>query len=63
MADNNKGINFISGKEINISTGVAGNTLIDVYMKRDLEWVTGESNGQAITTTTNPHSEITWESC
>ena len=25
-----------------------------------VEWVTGESNGQAITTTTNPHSEITW---
>ena len=26
----------------------------------NIGWVTGESNGQAITTTTNPHSEITW---
>jgi len=25
-----------------------------------IEWVTGENNGQAITTTTNPHSELTW---
>ena len=26
-----------------------------------VEWITGEnSNGTAITTTTNPHSEITW---
>ena len=26
-----------------------------------IEWVTGvASNGQAITTKTNPHSEITW---
>ena len=23
-------------------------------------WVTGENNGQAITTTTNPHPELTW---
>jgi hypothetical protein len=31
----------------------------DLYNK--IEWVTGEdSNGIAITTTTNPHSEITW---
>ena len=26
----------------------------------DINWVTGENNGTAITTTTNPHSEITW---
>ena len=26
-----------------------------------IEWVTGEDeNGDAITTTTNPHSELTW---
>jgi len=25
-----------------------------------IEWNTGEENGIAITTTTNPHSEITW---
>ena len=25
-----------------------------------IKWVTGESDGQAITTTTNPHSELTW---
>jgi hypothetical protein len=25
-----------------------------------VQWVTGEDNGIAITTTTNPHSEITW---
>ncbi len=31
----------------------------DLYNK--IEWVTGEdSNGIAITTTTNPYSEITW---
>ena len=31
----------------------------DLYNK--IEWVTGEdSNEIAITTTTNPHSEITW---
>lgn len=31
----------------------------DLYNK--IEWVTGEdSNGIAITTTTNPHSELTW---
>jgi hypothetical protein len=26
----------------------------------NIEWVTGEENGTAITTTTNPHSELTW---
>ena len=26
----------------------------------NIDWVTGVSNGQAITTKTNPHSEITW---
>ena len=26
----------------------------------NIDWVTGESNGIAITTKTNPHSEITW---
>jgi hypothetical protein len=26
----------------------------------NIDWVTGENNGQAITTKTNPHSEITW---
>jgi hypothetical protein len=26
----------------------------------DINWVTGENNGTAITTKTNPHSEITW---
>tara|TARA_S200002703_G_scaffold48978_2_gene42291 strand:+ start:338 stop:562 length:225 start_codon:yes stop_codon:yes gene_type:complete len=31
----------------------------DLYKK--IEWVTGEdSNGIAITTKTNPHSELTW---
>ena len=25
-----------------------------------INWITGEDNGTAITTTTNPHSEITW---
>tara|TARA_R100000687_G_C6352284_1_gene119425 strand:+ start:400 stop:615 length:216 start_codon:yes stop_codon:yes gene_type:complete len=26
----------------------------------NVKWTTGENNGTAITTTTNPHSEITW---
>jgi len=26
----------------------------------NIQWVTGESGGTAITTTTCPHSEITW---
>ena len=26
-----------------------------------VQWNTGEDNGQTITTTTNPHSEITWD--
>ena len=27
----------------------------------NIEWVTGaDENGDAITTTTNPHSELTW---
>ena len=26
----------------------------------NIEWVTGEDNGTAITTKTNPHSEISW---
>ena len=26
-----------------------------------IKWNTGVDNGTAITTTTNPHSEITWE--
>ena len=26
----------------------------------DIDWVTGEENGTAITTKTNPHSELTW---
>jgi hypothetical protein len=25
-----------------------------------VQWTTGEDNGIAVTTTTNPHSEITW---
>ena len=25
-----------------------------------INWITGEDNGTAITTKTNPHSEITW---
>ena len=25
-----------------------------------IKWTTGEDNGTAITTTVNPHSEITW---
>ena len=27
----------------------------------DIDWVTGEENGTAIVTKTNPHSELTWE--
>tara|TARA_R100000329_G_C7554733_1_gene196092 strand:+ start:608 stop:817 length:210 start_codon:yes stop_codon:yes gene_type:complete len=26
----------------------------------DIDWVTGEENGTAIVTKTNPHSELTW---
>ena len=26
----------------------------------NIEWVTGEENGTAITTKDNPHSELTW---
>ena len=26
----------------------------------DIDWVTGEENGTAITTKTNPHSELSW---
>ena len=26
----------------------------------NIEWVTGEENGTAITTKTNPHSELSW---
>ena len=26
----------------------------------DIDWVTGENNGTAIVTKTNPHSELTW---
>ena len=26
----------------------------------DIDWVIGEENGTAITTKTNPHSELTW---
>tara|TARA_Y100000593_G_C4170848_1_gene266894 strand:- start:22 stop:243 length:222 start_codon:yes stop_codon:yes gene_type:complete len=26
----------------------------------NIEWVTGDNNGTAITTKTNPHSELTW---
>ena len=26
----------------------------------DIDWVTGEENGTAITTKDNPHSELTW---
>ena len=35
----------------------------DVTSQEDfdkIEWTTGEDNGTAITTTVNPHSEITW---
>ena len=35
----------------------------DVTSQEDfdkIEWTTGEDNGTAITTTTNPHLEITW---
>jgi hypothetical protein len=26
-----------------------------------IEWIIGEENGGAVTTTTNPHAELTWE--
>jgi hypothetical protein len=36
-------------------------TLLNEDLYNKIEWVTGEdSNGIAITTKTNPHSEITW---
>tara|TARA_B100001093_G_scaffold508728_1_gene571480 strand:+ start:1868 stop:2083 length:216 start_codon:yes stop_codon:yes gene_type:complete len=39
---------------------VNGDILTEDDFKNNVQWVTGESNGMAITTGTNPHSEITW---
>ena len=43
----------------NVEATISG----DINTEEDfnkVQWNTGEDNGQAITTTTNPHSEITW---
>jgi len=47
-----------------LKADVEANVIGDVTSQEDfnkIEWVTGEDNGTAITTTTNPHSEITWD--
>ena len=46
-----------------VKSGVECTVHGDVTSQEDfdkIEWTTGEDNGTAITTTTNPHSEITW---
>jgi|TARA_Y100000310_G_scaffold169730_1_gene169939 hypothetical protein len=47
-----------------LKDGVQASVIGDITSEEDfnnIEWTTGESdNGQAITTKTNPHSEITW---
>ena len=52
-------------KALNIlKAGVECSVIGDVTSQEDfnnIKWNTGEENGKAITTTTNPHSEITWE--
>ena len=47
-----------------LKPGVQATVHGDVTSQEDfdnIEWTTGEDNGTAITTTTNPHSEITWD--
>ena len=47
-----------------LKDGVQASVIGDITSEEDfnnIEWTTGESdNRQAITTKTNPHSEITW---
>jgi hypothetical protein len=39
---------------------VEGDILTEDDFNNNIEWITGESGGSAITKTTCPHSEITW---
>ena len=45
----------------NVECNVKDNILTEDDFNNNIEWVTGATeNGSAITTTTCPHSEITW---
>ena len=39
---------------------VHGEITSETLFNNNIQWGTGENNGTAITTTTCPHSEITW---
>jgi hypothetical protein len=45
-----------SGTEYTVNSNISDEN----DFNNNVRWVTGEENGIAITTATNPHSEITW---
>lgn len=43
-----------------VQATVHGNITSEEDFNNNILWVTGENDGTAITTKTNPHSELTW---
>ena len=43
-----------------VQATVHGNIMSEDDFNNNIFWVTGDDNGTAITTKTNPYSEITW---
>jgi len=44
----------------NFSLDYTNETEMSEALFNKINWITGDNNGTAITTKTNPHSEITW---
>ena len=44
----------------NFSLNYTNETEMSEALFNKIDWITGEDNGTAITTKTNPHSELTW---
>ena len=61
MSDKGKFWTAVRILKSNVECNVKDNILTEDDFNNNIEWVTGATeNGSAITTTTCPHSEITW---
>ena len=56
----NKLVQAISNLKADAVFSIKGKDGNEEEAFNDIDWVTGEENGTAITTKTNPHSELTW---
>ena len=60
MQNNIKFLKAIQGIKVNVEFTYRGDITTEAEFDK-VNWVTGEdAEGTAITTTTNPHSELTW---